>query len=306
MYDTHYDLLTILYVIKNKEYIDRVINNVNSNLIGLNANLYFMNPDEMKNELGIIGDIDVYDMFKKSVDIYNSLDIKSKVIFSIEGCDYIKDIYELERLYNLGLRAILLVWNNENRYGSGIKTDKGLTSIGREFIQKAIDLNMGIDLSHANEKTFYGIIDVLKNNKGSICYASHSNIYDICNNPRNLKYEQLIALKEVGGYLGLVMHPPFITDSLDYDVIKSEFLKHVKYAVGVMGIDRVCIASDNLEFYDELKVEREGNPFKQYNIKDDLNRLLRQEFSKEEVDMIMYKNALSIYERINCSNKDKK
>lgn len=301
MYDAHFDLLTILYVLNNnKKYIEKLKKNLNDNLIGLNANLYFMSRKEMMEELNLNENIDVVKMFEKSVKLIESLNLKSKVIYSIEGCDYIKSVEELEYLNTLGLKAILLVWNNENKYGSGIRSDKGLTEKGKLFIQKAIDLDIAIDLSHANEKTFYGIVDVIKkSNKKVICYASHSNIYEIQNNPRNLKIKQLKALKEIGGYLGLVMHPPFITDSKDDNVIKKDFLKHIKIASQIMGVDRIMLASDNLEFYDELNVESPDSPFKQSSIKESLKQLLKEYFTEEEIDKIMYKNALKIYEKIN-------
>ena len=76
--------------------------------------------------------IDNVEQFKKYLP-------NTKVLFSIEGCDYINDIDELEELYKLGLRSILLVWNNPNKYGSGNRSDYGLTEEGREFIIKAID-----------------------------------------------------------------------------------------------------------------------------------------------------------------------
>ena len=59
---------------------------------------------------------------------------------SIEFKDYSEDIEdtdELETLFNLGLRNILLVWNNPNKYGSGNVSTYGLTDEGREFDPEA-------------------------------------------------------------------------------------------------------------------------------------------------------------------------
>ena len=107
MIDTHYDLLTILYCcyLKNDySYIERIKEDL-KDVKGLIANLYFMNPEEMKEELEI-DHIDVYEMFKISTNLFKEHFKDKKVIFSIEGCDYIKDIKELENLYKLGLRNI--------------------------------------------------------------------------------------------------------------------------------------------------------------------------------------------------------
>ena len=73
---------------------------------------------------------------------------------------YPRELYE--KLYSLGLRNILLVWNNPNKYGSGNMGDYGLTEAGVEFLKKAIDLGITIDLSHMNDNTFWDTIKLLK------------------------------------------------------------------------------------------------------------------------------------------------
>ena len=93
MIDTHYDLLTILYCCymkKDFSYIDKIKKDLNK-IDGLIANLYFMNRDEMKDELEI-EEIDVYQMFKISTNLFKEFFPDKKVIYSIEGCDYIKDL----------------------------------------------------------------------------------------------------------------------------------------------------------------------------------------------------------------------
>ena len=136
MYDSHYDLLTILYfnfkqnnMLVNKEKCigdcKRIYkqDNVNGGII----NLYFMSLEEMLKELGITKEEceDVRKMFKDSISLLQHMknaDIISKnkkFIYSIEGCDFIKSPNDLYDLYNMGLRSILPVWNNPNKYGSG-------------------------------------------------------------------------------------------------------------------------------------------------------------------------------------------
>ena len=90
MFDMHYDLLTILYIFQNdKNYINKQIKIINKNLTGICANMYFMSKKEMKKELGI-NRINTKKMFEKSIEILNKLNIKPKILLSIEGCDYLK------------------------------------------------------------------------------------------------------------------------------------------------------------------------------------------------------------------------
>ena len=103
-------------------------------------------------------------MFRISTKLFHEYFPDVKVIFSIEGCDFV-EIDDLDELYSLGLRNILLVWNNKNKYGSGNRSDKGLTEDGKKFLRKAIDLGISIDLSHMNHNTFYDTVSLLKEEK---------------------------------------------------------------------------------------------------------------------------------------------
>ena len=101
--DMHYDMLSVIYqcYIRNDySYIEKWIKHYNSdNVSGLIANLYFMNKEEMKKEIGN-REINVLEMFKVTTEIFKKYMPDTKVIFSIEGCDYIKDTNEIEELYN--------------------------------------------------------------------------------------------------------------------------------------------------------------------------------------------------------------
>ena len=74
MIDMHQDLLSILYYcyLKNDySYIEEWVQNFrDDNVSGLLANLYFMNPEEMKKEIGDTK-IDVLEMFRISTELFH-------------------------------------------------------------------------------------------------------------------------------------------------------------------------------------------------------------------------------------------
>ena len=303
MIDLHHDLLSIMYYsyLKNdysylKEWVKCFRED---NVSGLLANLYFMNKKEMTLEIGDDREINVVDMFKKSTEMFKEYLPNINVVFSIEGCDYIKDINELEELYNLGLRNILLVWNNPNRYGSGNNDSYGLTNAGREFLIKAIDLGISIDLSHMNKNTFYDTIDLIKEQKvlgkDVKVIASHSNCFEICHHKRNLDDDQIKALGSVGGLLGLVSYSGFVRDDNDSEDLRDVYLKHINKAVDMLGIDNVCVSSDDMTFAKPLFDEEYLMTFDYNNINNELRKLLSRKYNEEEIDKIMYKN---IYNRL--------
>jgi membrane dipeptidase len=302
MIDMHYDLLSIIYqsyLRMDYSYLEEWLSNYNSdNVSGLLANMYFMSPEEMKEELGeTLEEIDVLEMFKKAIEVFNKYNLNIDILFSIEGCDYIKDTEELEKLYELGLRNILLVWNNPNKYGSGNRGDYGLTELGKEFIRKAVDLGISIDLSHMNEKTFKDTVSLLKTLKGEgkevKVIASHSNSYNVCPHMRNLDDDELMAIKELDGIVGVVSYSEFVLDNSATDEkLKKAYLKHIKYMVDMLGIDHVGVASDDMTFDNYFYSGVSGKMVFNYKtIKNDLVELLSTDFNKEEIDKILYKNV---------------
>lgn len=310
MFDMHYDLLSRIYYdyIKYGNITDDTKNDIKNifntnNIIGSCINLYFMNEQEMLEEIGLNSNQleDVLGIFKKSVELINSLkdegiiDKNIKFIYSIEGCDYIKDENTLDELYKLGLRSILLVWNNKNKYGSGNESEIGLTKLGKSFIKHAIDLGIIIDVSHANCNTFCDILNVVKEKKkkgkAPILIASHSNSRQLHNVPRNLTYQQLIDLKNLDGYIGIVAYNPFIGDSN----FKENYLKHINYMIEEIGfsIDRVLLSTDNMSFIDNTDCT-----FNVYNIANELYTLLSSKYSTSDINKMLYENAYEILKKV--------
>lgn len=316
MIDLHFDLLTKLYIsyLENDYmYIENYMNCLNNNNVnGLIANLCFMSKEEMKDEYHknyYNEKIDVIEMFavvKKLLDKYLPNGIL--VIMSIEGCDYV-DITDLKPLYDLGLRAILPVWNEENKYGSGNRTDKGLTHLGREFILKAIELGIGIDLSHANKNTFDDIIDTIWSAKKiglePIIYASHSNVYSLCNRDRNLTDEQLLKIKALDGIVGLFSHKNFIykdsiKNNININLIIDKYIEHIRYLEKLFGdINNIAVSTDDMTFCADKDPFYYDCPIFNYaTIKDDLIKSLKKYYSNEDINKILYGNAKTLFKQL--------
>ena len=220
MFDAHYDLLSIAYVcyLKNDySYLEERIKSYrNDNVQGVIANLYFMSEEEMKEELHpkyYQKEVSVVEMFRISTEIIKSYLPNTNLIFSIEGCDFL-ETSDLDELYSLGLRNILPVWNNKNKYASGNRSNQGLTEEGKCLLEKAIELGISIDLSHANKKSFDDITSYLIEKKAAgedfFVMASHSNARSICERERNLEDDQLLAIKELNGLVGVFSNRNFI------------------------------------------------------------------------------------------------
>ena len=188
-----------------------------------------------------------------------------------------------------------MVWNNSNCYGSGIRGSYGLTDKGRNFLEKAIDLGISLDLSHMNKNTFYDSIQFIKEQKSLgktvKVLASHSNCYEICRNDRNLDDDQLRALKSVDGLLGIVSYSVFVRDKNSVENLRQLYLKHINHAVSILGIDSVCLSSDDMDFLLFFFQKDMGEVLFDYeHIAFDIHELLKENYCEADIRKIMYQN----------------
>ena len=150
-----------------------------------------------------------------------------------------------------------------------------------------------------NKNTFWDTIELLDELKSKgqevKVLASHSNSYNICQNKRNLDDRQILAIKKLNGIIGLVSYGPFIDK--DEKDLENNYLKHIKHVENLMGIDNIAIATDNMDFVEDLLKEDEDiSLYKHSNIKDRLTRLLSSYYNKEEIEKIMYRNIEKYFE----------
>ena len=311
MFDCHYDLLTYIYMNKNnlkkvKKHCNKILKN---NITGGIFNLFYMSPEQMKNELNIDKkDINIIDNLREVnslINKYNIIPKQIEYIKGIEGLDYLEKLEDIDMIYNLGVRSVNPVWNNDNKFGGGVKGDKkrGLTNLGEELIKKLVEKNIAIDLSHTNEKTFFNIIEVCKGlkekGKSPIVIASHSNAKQICNVERNLSDEQILKIKELDGIIGVVGVKCFCKKVKNRKMYflgeyKKAYIQHIRHIKNLLGsIENIAVSTDDMSYYNTFYYKH-FNVFKQAKIKKELeNELLKSRFSKEEIEKIMYKNFKS-------------
>lgn len=172
-----------------------------------------------------------------------------KVVLGLEGLRNLHEISELDTLYEMGFRHAMVTWNEENKWATGAKSnpERGFTDEGRKLLKHMEELGMIIDLAHTNEKSFWDALEVVNKN---IIY-SHGLCKCYCDHPRNLTDEQLKALKDVDGLFGLTLADSFISKNEDERTFEM-FMKHVKHAIDIMGVDNVCFGFDFMDYLSEF------------------------------------------------------
>ncbi len=189
----------------------------------------------------------IYDEYKNDIfQVKNYSDLlrleeNSRIGFLtlMEGADPIEEPNKLDEFYERGVRIIGLAWNDRNQYASGNNTDFGLTKEGAELIKRMDDLGIILDLSHLNERCFWEAIETCT----TIPIASHSNARSLTNHPRNLKDDQLLAISERGGVIGLVFYNNFLKTG-DENPTLEDIFTHADYMINLCGEDHIGIGSD--------------------------------------------------------------
>ena len=118
--------------------------------------------------------------------------------------------------------------------------EKGLTKFGKKVVRELNDCGIMIDLSHANEATFW---DAIKYSKAPIV-CTHSGAKGVHDHNRNLTDDQLRALAQKGGVIQIYTVSSFMVPEGTGGTIDNTLVDHLMHCIEVAGIDHVGIGTD--------------------------------------------------------------
>lgn len=228
---------------------------------------------------------------------------KIAVVLGFEGLSGLESNPEgIYMLYNMGVRHASLTWNEGNAFASGVKSktlQKGLTTEGKKVVRLIEELGMLLDVSHADEKTFW---DIMNAASGPIM-ASHSNSYSLCPVPRNLKDDQIKAIVSTGGIVGINAWPEFVdknAPSID------RLVDHIDYIVDKAGIDHVAFGFDFTDFLENASVAsyEPGSATitpgigRAEDIPNLISRLSAKGYTKQDIEKISFLNMENMFAKV--------
>jgi membrane dipeptidase len=188
------------------------------------------------------------------------------------------DLSRVREFYGRGARYMGLAHTGHNQLadshsGEGTKDapNNGVSRLGREVIAEMNRLGMVVDVSHMSRMAALQAIALSK----APVIASHSAVRALVDHNRNLDDEQLVALKTNGGVVQIVAYAGYLTAgahsgrapirnavaaatvaacpiepasarplSVEGRPGVKELVDHIDYAVKLIGVDHVGIASD--------------------------------------------------------------
>jgi membrane dipeptidase len=188
---------------------------------------------------------------------------KLGAILTLEGADGLEgSMVYLRTAFNLGVRMMGLTWNHANWAADGVMEPRkgGLTVKGKQLVRECNKLGIILDVSHLGERGFWELTEL----SSRPFVATHSNSQAICPHPRNLSDEQIRALTQCGGIVGLTFVPwfvkasePSIKDILTHidQICSLGGVRHIGFGSDFDGIDYHIPGLEHAGYYDRLANE---------------------------------------------------
>jgi membrane dipeptidase len=234
------------------------------------------------------------------------------LLITMEGVEPLgEDLNLLRVFYELGLRVVGLTHARRNAAGSGGifaasgSSHDGLTSFGRDLVLECERLGVIVDLAHINPKGFEEIVGLTT----KPLIVSHTNARKFYDIERNISDEQIKAIGQGGGVVGLnaiLVSPDQKESTLDH------YVDHIAHVIDLVGIDGVGIGFDFCEYLLQqlpVSVQQElaAKLTQPYFIPDLTNhsharnltrKLIERGFSDADIEKILYRNWMRILEQL--------
>lgn len=223
----------------------------------------------------------------------------------------------LKILHRLGVRVIQVTYQRRNLLGDGCgeRTDAGLSKFGVQAVEEMNKLGLLIDLSHVGMAT---TLDTIRMSKDPVAFT-HTCVRSLCNHVRNKSDEEIKAMAEKGGVMGIAYLSHMIRpDGNIKGTSVEDYLDHVDYVAKMVGVDHVGIG---LDYKDDRKKEswdRLPNVYPELavkgpydfsnatvkelrdigNLTEITKGLLTRGYSDQDIEKILGKNFLNLFERV--------
>jgi membrane dipeptidase len=223
-----------------------------------------------------------------------------------------EDLGLVHAFHEMGVRICQLTYQYLNYVGAGCgeRKDVGLSKFGLELLDEMNRVGILIDLSHCGPAT---TDEAIEKSRAPIIF-SHSHPRGLVDHVRNKTDEQIHAMAEKGGVIGITEYSPIANLEPGVRPDVDDFMKHVDYVVDLVGVDHVGIGSDIDETsnperwnqfasrYPELSggYDFEGKRMKDFNwitkTPNITRGLVGRGYSDQEIKKILGLNFLRVFE----------
>ena len=231
--------------------------------------------------------LSLIDTYRKTLDNADLGNVKT--LLSIEGGEGIKTIADLEKYYALGVRMAALTWNKSNHIAGGAHErdlSRGLTDFGKTVVKRMNELNIFIDVSHINDKSFYDVAEI----SNLPIIASHSNSRSVCSHVRNLTDDMFKIIVNTGGCAGINLYPMFLTKT--HHAVIDDAVRHIEHFMELNGENHIGIGAD----FDGVDGHLPDGISSCEDLYKLFDRLLQLNYTEEQVEKISHENFERLFD----------
>ncbi len=117
----------------------------------------------------------------------------------------------------------------------------GLSDLGRELVRRLDEKNVFVDLAHISRQGFFDALEVHDRSKPVL--VTHTGIDAVHRHWRNLTDQQIRAVADLGGTIGIMYQSSFLGDPIWGGKLAS-IVDHMAHVIQVVGEDHVSLGSD--------------------------------------------------------------
>ena len=175
-----------------------------------------------------------------------------------------------------------LTWNYDNAIAGGAFGYSGITKWGKEVVRFLNNNDIAIDGAHLNTRSFYDVIEFSKK-----FLVSHTAILELKRHKRNINKNQLIAIKQKGGIVGITPVNAFLKGQSIRDYVET-----IDFVLTQIGEDFSAIGSD---FYGTKDIPDWLKSYDSFEmVKYEMEKM---GYKTETIDKIFYKNTAKFFMR---------
>ncbi len=212
---------------------------------------------------------------------------------SIQGAQAIdNNLHDLQRIPEV--HRITLLHFTRSRIGASnfdaLAKNRGLSPFGKDFVQAMVAQRILVDLSHINPAGFWDAVDCMP--LGVPPVVTHTGVKSVCDIWRNIDDEQIRAIAERGGTIGVIFERNFIARDRSAKRLRT-IVDHMAHIIRIGGEDCVSLGSD----YDGMITL----PFDFADIRWQpvlVDEMLRRGWSEDRIRKILGQNFLRVIQTV--------
>jgi membrane dipeptidase len=177
---------------------------------------------------------------------------KTGILLGAEGGKLIEDRLEnLQALYELGLRHVLLTWAFNNQISAGeLDTEgKGLTEFGRQVVAEMNRLGMVIDITHLSRPAMREVLEL----SSRPVLNSHTSLKSIANRVPSMTAEEIRTVADRGGVIALHFMTQMLTGRFAPRAGLEDVLRQIDAIICAGGIDCLALGPDYLPLTEDFQ-----------------------------------------------------